>query len=193
MNETILSILICTIPGRRQMFDVLQAHLYAQMTHLLNHDVVQVLWDESSIISTGHKRNILLQQADGRYIVFIDDDDMVPEYYISEILNAATLDTDCMAINGTMSTDGSREIKWRISKDYINQTILENGHPLYLRTTNHIAPVKREIALKGGFPDKSNAEDKAYSEAIHSFLKTECKIARPMYHYRYSTINKSYK
>jgi hypothetical protein len=130
--------------------------------------------------------------ATARQILIIDDDDDIPNYYVEKMLNACLQGADCVAINGSMTTDGAKEIKWRISKDYENVTIKENGADLYLRKTNHITAVKREIALKCPFPDKSNAEDKAYSDAINKYLKTEFTINEPMYTYRYSTKNKEY-
>jgi hypothetical protein len=91
-----------------------------------------------------------------------------------------------------MTTNGKNKIDWYLAKDNPNITVIKNGINVYLRTTNHITGVKREIALKGMFPEKSNAEDKEYSERINKFLKTEYLIEKPLYHYRYSTFNKSY-
>jgi hypothetical protein len=42
------------------------------------------------------------------------------------------------------------------------------------------------------FPDKSNAEDKEYSERLNKHLKTEVIIESPIYHYDFSTHNKQY-
>jgi glycosyltransferase involved in cell wall biosynthesis len=154
--------------------------------------LVEVVWvADDKKISTGAKRNYLLKQAQGEYVVFIDDDDWVPEYYVKEILLAARSGADCLAINGTMTTDGEQEVKWRISKDYNNEEVKEGGEIVLLRKTNHITAVKRELALAAGFPDKSNAEDKHYSDRLK--LKTEFTVSKPMYHYRFSTKNKQYK
>jgi len=143
-------------------------------------------------VSTGEKRNRLVKEAIGDYIIMIDDDDEIPPYYIEQLLIAAESDADCFAISGNMTTDGMNEIKWRLSKDYENVTVKENGIDVYLRKTNHITAVKRELALLAPFPDKSNAEDKGYSDSVNKFLKSEFVISLPMYHYRYSTKNKEY-
>lgn len=154
---------------------------------------VEILIDiDNKLVSTGEKRNRLVNSAKGDYIVFIDDDDEVPGYYICSLLDAYESNADCFAINGKMTTDGAKEIKWRLSKDYENVTIKENGVDVYLRKTNHITAVKREIALLAPFPNKSNAEDKSYSDAINKFLKSEFVISLPMYHYKFSTKNKEY-
>lgn len=189
MSEPILSILICTLPERELMLFGLISDLDNQIE---DKSVVEVVIDDRVGVSTGSKRQSLLEKARGKYISFIDDDDSVPPYYIDEILKGAQTDCDCMAINGIMTTDGTNEIDWRLSKDNPNTTIFENGKAIYLRTCNHIAPVKRELALLAGFPDISNGEDKEYSERLNKFLKTEFKIEHEMYHYQYITRQKEY-
>ena len=49
-----------------------------------------------------------------------------------------------------------------------------------------------DLFLAAMFPDKSNAEDKAYSERLNPFLRTEVSIPQPIYHYKYSSQNKEY-
>lgn len=202
-----ISILIPTIPSRESSLNNLLKILLPQMSTFTsskdydnnitilkyhNFDVEIIVCSDEKKITTGEKRNRLLKIAKGKYIVYIDDDDEIPDYYIREMLKACDSDSDCFAINGKMTTDGQKEIKWRLSKDYDNVTIKENGVDVYLRKTNHITGVKRELALLAPFPNKSNAEDKGYSDALNPFLKTEYKIELPMYHYKFSTKNKEY-
>lgn len=185
-----LSILIChvPVPQREELFRELLAVIQPQMP---GHPV-ELRVNADTGITTGAKRNDLLQRSQGGYVIFVDDDDIVPGYYVSEMLAGIESGADCMAINGIMTTDGRNETAWRISKDYENKTIQENGKPVMLRKTNHITAVRREIALKAGFPNKSNAEDKYYSDRVAPLCKTEFKIEKPMYWYRYSTKNKLY-
>ena len=180
-----LSILICTIDGRADMLGNLLSHLKKQCNN--NVELLVGYGKES----TGAKRQKLIERAKGDYVVFIDDDDWVPDYYVSEMLAGCSSGLDCMAINGIMTTDGLHETKWYLGKDFKNEDRREGNKTVYYRHTNHITAVKREIALKAGFPNKSNAEDKYYSDRLQ--LKTEYKIERPMYHYRFSTRNKTYK
>lgn len=179
-----LSILICHLPHRNmeELMNVLTNQLTPEC---------EIKIDNRVGVSTGTKRNDLLKEAIGKYVVYIDDDDQVPEYYVSEMLQACASDADCFAINGIMTTDGQHETKWYLSKDFKNEDKIEGNKTVYYRHTNHITGVKREIALAAGFPDKSNAEDKHYSDRL--VLRTEYKIESPMYHYRFSSHNKSYK
>lgn len=183
-----LSILICSLHSRSHLLAELKEILQPQLTS----DVELLIEVDNKEISTGAKRNILLNRAKGKYIVFIDDDDIVSDFYIEKILNACKSDADCIAINGTMTTNGTNEIAWRLSKNYHNVTAKENGKFIYLRTTNHIAPVKRKLALLAMFPDFSNGEDAEYSRRLNQYLKTETTISESLYHYRFLTYNKEY-
>lgn len=186
----ILSILICSIPSRHSLMSELLAYLMSQVKG--RPVEIRVMIDSVEYkMSTGKKRQKLLELASGEYVVFIDDDDMVPEYYVDEMLLACASGADCIAINGIMTTDGQHETKWYLSKDFKNEDKREGNKTVYYRHTNHITAVKRSIALAAGFPDKSNAEDKYYSDRL--ILRTEYKIEKPMYHYRFSVHNKSYK
>ena len=186
-----LSILIASLVSRTELYRTLASHLKQQMQGLEDQVELLVLTDAKEV-STGVKRQKLLERAKGEHVVFIDDDDWVPDYYVRELLHACSFGMDCVAINGTMTTDGTNEISWRISCRYENKTIHENGRMVYLRKTNHITAVKRTLALQAGFPDKSNAEDKWYSDRVAPLCKTETDIKLPMYHYRYSSKNKEY-
>lgn len=152
---------------------------------------VELIYDSHETDTTGTKRNRLIEQAKGKYIVFIDADDEVPDYYIEEILKGAESDCDCMAINGVITTNGQDEYKWYISKDnpYID-SVDNDGNKIYLRYPNHITPIKREIAIQVKFPDKFIQEDYEWATEIHKreLIQTEYTIDKPMYHYKFSTI-----
>lgn len=188
-----LSILIPVIPEHEPAFFQLKAHLESQIKDPNKVEVISY-GTQSQLRggpSTGVKRQWLLDRARGEYVVFIDSDDWVYDYYIDEMLLACESGADCFAINGIMTTDGQHETKWYLSKDFKNEDRREGNKTVYYRHTNHITGVKRSIALAAGFPDKSNAEDKFYSDRL--ILKTEYKIEKPLYHYRFSAHNKSYK
>lgn len=190
MTRPLLSILICSLHSRAGLLAKLVAHLNRQ---IINPAQVEIDWHiDAKQITTGAKRQLLLSRANGTYIVFIDDDDWVPSYYVNEMLIACHSNADCFAINGTMTTDGANEVKWKLSKDYSNEDKTENGVKILYRKTNHITGVKRKLALLAGFPDKSNAEDKHYSDRLVPHLKTEFTISKPMYQYQFSSKNKEY-
>lgn len=189
-----LSILIPVHSSHEQMFNELLSHLQKQISAICKENEVEILSEiDNGEITTGAKRNLLLSRAKGEYVVFPDADDWVEDYYIEEILKAIESGCDTIGMSGFITTNNQNKVNWRLSKDYQNMTINEGGQQVYLRKTNHIAVTKRELALKAGFPNKSNAEDRDYSEKLNPFLKTEFKIQPIMYHYRFTTTNKTYK
>lgn len=182
-NETVLlSILIPTIKKHRAKFSELAIHLSKQIV-----PGVEVVFDTDEHLTTGAKRNELLRDAKGKYVVFVDSDDWVPIYYISELLKAIRTDADSFAINGTISTNGKNVLNWYISKDLPYKESHRNGQKVYLRYPNHITPMKREIALQVEFPDKVHGEDYEWATELHkrNLIKTEHRIEKPMYYYRY--------
>ncbi len=144
----------------------------------------EILYDGDMSCSIGLKRQFMLERSTGEHVVYIDDDDTIDPYYIDEILKAYIFmpDADCIGIRGIITTDGKDQKEWYISKEFGSWYERDN---VYYRTPNHISPVRRSIALQGGFPDKTRGEDADYSMRILPFLKKEPTIMRPLYHYRF--------
>jgi hypothetical protein len=142
---------------------------------------VEFLIDEDNREKTiGTKRNCLLDKAEGDYIVFVDDDDIVPGYYVSQIIAALKTRPDVVGINGIITVCD------RNPKPFIHTMECERWHEkdgVYYRCPNHWNPVKRGLALQAGFPPINYGEDHAYSDALYPLLQTEVKINAPMYYY----------
>lgn len=189
----IWSILICSLIKREEQLYSLLKNLYSQIieSNLLTKIEVLVEIDNKEI-STGAKRNKLLNRASGKYVSFIDDDDEVSLDYVKEIYDALKASPDCVGFSGYMTWDGTKRTRWRLSSKYTDRDVHDKEGLFYERRVNHLSPVKREIALVKGFPDKSNAEDKAYSEGIINNISTEIYIEKELYHYKYKTHDKEY-
>lgn len=177
--EITLSILIATMPIRANKLANLRQVLDRQIT-----PDVEVITDISMSYNIGTKRNKLLELASGKYVIFIDDDDLIGSDYIEKILEACKTNCDCMGISGIITTNGGGEMPWHISKDYMNWFERKG---VYYRTPNHISPVKRELAIKAGFPEIAFAEDYGYSMRLLPLLRTETKIPGILYYYRYES------
>jgi len=99
------------------------------------------------------------------------------------ILEAIQSNSDCIGISGIITTNGRDQRQWHISKEYGHWHTAPDG--TYLRTPNHISPVKRELALQAGFPEIPFGEDAEYSRRLLPLLKTETIIKENIYHYKY--------
>jgi glycosyltransferase involved in cell wall biosynthesis len=140
----------------------------------------EIIIDDTEKISIGTKRDNLLKKATGKYSCFIDDDDLVPRYYVEELLNAAKEDKDCIGFKGIMTTNGRTPRVFIHSLQY--QTWFEKDG-IYYRNPNHLNPIKTEICRQVGFVNLNRGEDYVFSKAILPFLKTETFIDKEMYYY----------
>lgn len=173
-----LSILICTMPKRKEVLDVLKNKLIEQDGAMR----IEVLTEcDNGEMSIGAKRNKLLERANGGYICFVDDDDDVSENYVEGILKAIESRPDCVGISGRIFYEG----QWRLfhhSMEYGGWYTGTDGE--YYRTPNHLNPVKRGIALEVMFDESKNfGEDKDYSDRLRPLLDTEVRIEEPIYIY----------
>jgi hypothetical protein len=192
----ILSILIPTVPQRKHLFDGLVNHINNQINALnLQHEIEVVSHAApNGTMTTGAKRNILVQMARGTYVWHIDDDDLISETAIADVVNALQTAPDALAINGTWTENGRKLTRWFISKDNPYCAAIVDGVEVFLRHPNHITPMKREISVQVPFNDISNMEDYYFSMKLKELqlIKTEVKIEKPIYEYRYSTHDKLY-
>lgn len=187
----ILSILVPTTYQRAPIWATLKNELAYQIKQIGAEDDVEILeaLDHMGESTTGKKRNLLVGLAKGEYIVFVDDDDEVSFDYVSEILNALQSKPDAVGFRGWMTTDGSNRVDWTISKDLPYCATFVNGVEEYLRFTNHLTPIRKDIAIQVGFPDITHGEDYAYAESLHllGLIKTEVFINKFLYHYVYKS------
>lgn len=131
--------------------------------------------------SLGENRDMLRRCSHAEYIVFIDDDDMIPADYVSTIL--PLLDgVDYVGYDVQCSIDGKPlDRVTRHSLKYGGWYEDENG---YYRDISHINPIRRDLALlepmEGG-----HGEDKRWADRMRArgVLKTEHYIPRVMYQY----------
>lgn len=187
----ILSILIPTMYKRAGMLASMLREIYQQIEEGGFSEIVEVLVkaDEGEV-STGKKRNDLLHEAKGEWVVFVDDDDEISPLYLSEILKALETNPDAVGINGTITSNGANEKRWFISKDHGYCAAKdEEGREIYMRYNNHLSPTRRSIAIQVGYPDVYIGEDYAYANSLHllALVKTEVKIDRPLYKYKFLT------
>lgn len=182
-----LSILICSIPSRSFKLQLLVEHLNKQ----IGFEAVEVLVEvDNKVMTIGAKRQLLLERATGDYVVSIDDDDWVPDYYIQQLLHAIKAKPDCIGFRISCDMQGVRKTAnssnkysdWKDNTDGFN----------YVRTIYHKNPVKREIALHIGYNKNMRfGEDYDYSKRLKAsgLLINETYLSLIMYNYRYAYEN----
>lgn len=154
----ILSILIPSIPERRNKLTALLDDLYTQVTHLnRTHPTlgsVEILVDDSvkfteGGLSIGGKRDLLVQRAGGKYLCFIDDDDSVTPNYIETLVRLCNEGQDIITFRALIKNDHYWGI---IDMQLATATNTEmTPHGTTPRTPWHICPVKSEHAKREQF------------------------------------------
>ena len=186
LNSIKFSIMICSLKARKKYLERLLNILKPQKT---NEVEVLCLIDEGEL-SIGAKRQKLLNSSKGKYVAFIDDDDLVSDNYVELILEGIKQNPDVIGIHLIMNTDGKLSGKTYHSLKY-NRWYDEAGDDpswrYYYRNPNHLNPIKRELALKSKYPNISNGEDRVFSMNVLPFLKTEYYIDSPIYFYEVRT------
>jgi hypothetical protein len=188
------SILICSLHSRKLFLDKLIECLKSQIKLEYKTKIQILVNSDNGEKSIGSKRNDLLNQSKGRYIAFIDDDDLVSNNYIQLILNVIDKSNpDVVGIHLLMTTNGQNECRTfhSIKYDhwYDEQDEQRPDRRKYFRCPNHLNPVKREFAIRTKFPEINIGEDHEYSDKLKILLKTEEYIEQPIYYYLYR-INK---
>lgn len=182
-----LSILVCSVHTRYKTFlPKIQDQLYDQYNALPNADqdrVEIIVLTDNKKMMLGHKRNTMVNIAQGKYIAFVDDDDRIAEDYIAELLKATASDVDSIVFQAEVSLNGEKPKLCHYSKDVRRDYNHKNA---YYRIPNHICCVKRELSLKSSFPNVLYGEDAGYGKVLLPHLKTEHKIDKVLYYYDYN-------
>lgn len=182
-----LSILVCSVHTRYDTFaPQIQKQLYDQYNLLPESDqdrVEIIMLTDNKKMMLGHKRNVMVDIAQGKYIAFVDDDDRIADNYMAELLKGIESDADCVVFKAEVSLNGEPPKICDYSKDHRRDYNHKDG---YYRIPNHICCVKRAVSLKSSFPHLLYGEDAGYGKVLLPHLKTEHKIDKVLYYYDYN-------
>lgn len=177
-----VSVLICTIPDRNEMF----VSLYKRLNLLKNNASirVEILYDDALGITIGEKRNRLLERASGKYCCFIDDDDDVADTYFTTYESAigSGMDYDCVALVGHYYLNG------RFMKPFFHSLKYKSWYDDadgYYRCPNHLNLIKTDICRQIGYTQINFGEDKDFSERLleSGLIQTEYSHENLLYLY----------
>ena len=174
-----LSILICSLNRRKEFLDRLKTIIKPQL--LPNVEVLCKIDDGQRTI--GEKRQQLLEMSCGRYIAYVDDDDRISDDYVDSILSVTNSDSDIISFDVEISENGGsyKKVKYHMrfehDKDFSDH---------YERIPNHLMAVKKDLAIKAGFPGKSFAEDYEYALRLKPLLITQKSIDKTLYYYDFN-------
>jgi GT2 family glycosyltransferase len=186
-SKILLSILIPTLTSRAAMLAQLVKKLEDQIFALGPEPEVQVLiFEDNRLHSVGAKRTRLLEEAEGEFVVFVDDDDEVSGDYVLDILRAIKQNpgVDCIGFRGVMTTNGQNQRQVIYS---VRNREFTSVSGVYYRPPGHLTPIRRSIAVRYPYIDVNMGEDSEVAKRMirDKALKTEYFIDRVLYHYKF--------
>ena len=147
-----------------------------------------ILFEDDRQFTTGHKRNVLLTKAGGKFVSFVDDDDDVSDWYVRDIVDTIIQhpDLDVIGMWGIIEwlNEGGRK------NTFIHSLVCGDwafSGDIYYRPPNHLNPIRAEIVRSLAYEDKTISEDFSWSTSMQrlGLLKYEVFLGgKPLYHYR---------
>jgi hypothetical protein len=173
------SILILTMPQRKEFLHRLQQALYPQIEKLPDVEIIVRTSDPS--LTLGENRQAMLNSAAGEYVNFIDDDDMVAKNYVASIYPLLKSGVDYIGFPVKVFRDGTFIQTAYHSLQYKGWT--SHGDVAF-RDISHLNPMRKELALQvsmsGGY-----GEDHRWATQLREkqIIKTQKYVPEAMYFY----------
>lgn len=186
-----LTILVATVPNRLHTFyPRIMTELMRQTADRTDVEVIALFDNKKRTI--GKKRDDLLQMAQGRYVVFIDDDDRLHEDFVYEIVKAidrlpvndAGEGCDCIVYNSMCSVNGDTPYLCKYGMEY-NYEILHDGTPQkeWHGKPAHTMVYRTALAQRHRFTDMGHGEDYDWVKRACTDIKSQYRIDKVLYYY----------
>jgi glycosyltransferase involved in cell wall biosynthesis len=181
----ILTICIPTVIGREDSFNLLYEHLNNQIKEYKLRGKVEILsLCDNKEMTIGVKRQKMYEQARGEWAVQIDDDDMVPFYYLQKVMEALKEKPDCIGYQEYCTWNGTKDTLVNHSLQYEQWADNFDGYG-HVRTPFFKDPIRTVLCVQAGVPDMRFGEDHEFAKRIYPLLKKEVYIKEVMYQYRF--------
>jgi len=199
MNNIKLTIGISTIPNRILNASLLPKLLNKLIDQTKNRDDVEIIiLGDNKKITIGKKRDRLVQMAQGKFIVLIDDDDDISEDYVDVICQIIDNNKNIDVISYMQIANINGE-NWTVdfSLDYNKEHPLNQleyifdeqqniiGKQICKRPPFPVCPFRTELAKKCRFIDFQSSEDVLWARKLWKLCKKEYKLNKIMHIYNW--------
>lgn len=179
-EDILFSIMIPTIPSREKSLDELLERLRPQTQG--KPVEIQVLKDDMEM-TIAEKRQMGFQVAKGRYVAFIDDDDMIEATYVDDILEALKSEPDLVVFDMKITGYPGPNLT-KIGVEFGED---RNAPEAYYRLPTYLMVWRRELAVQVPFQNVWD-EDSNWAKRIAPLVdsKKQIRIPKILYHYRFN-------
>jgi hypothetical protein len=206
--KPLLSILMPTMAKRAGQFMPLVTGLLAQC-EASAHPVEVVGLANVGEKSLAEYRELLLRDARGKYLCFVDDDDQVAGDYVESITAALTDDPSPWpdgegpdVVTFWQDGTGTQARMTLFGLQFLGapwHPVVVNGIPTYLRVYSHMQPIRAEIAKQGSFLVAGalgfTQEDQHFANSVVPLLLNrgarEAHVAKVLYSYLWMSTGES--
>lgn len=142
--------------------------------------------------STGLKRQALLNMAEGRYIVCLDDDDSVHPYFIAKLTNAIHCEpgADVVVYNSQASLNGENPFVVRTGIEFENeQCHKDSANARWQNITRKPwawCAWNSKLAKAATFPDGYIDDDWFWLRQMMPHVKVQARIDEVLHFYQYN-------
>jgi hypothetical protein len=177
------SILIPTIVGREVSLQALLTSLREKINRIAPDVRIEYCVElDNREMSIGNKRQKLLENAKGKYLSFIDDDDDITDAYVEDVLQMIRGGYPVMRLRGQISP-----YTFTHSLDNKLTDNMARGE-VFLRPPNHLNPMMSDVAKLIRFKDGTRGEDLDWTIRLAraGFLTREYQTDPSRIHYIYN-------
>ncbi|MCV2369023.1 hypothetical protein [Roseateles oligotrophus] len=172
------SILVPTLPARRELRKRLLDILEPQVARYP--DVELLVLEDNRSRQYGPKLQAMINIAQGEYVNFVDDDDLISDHYVETIYPLLT-GVDCVGFSAQVSVEGG---PFKSVFYSIKNKVWVDAPEGYYRNPQHLTPIRRELVLQVPWVGHYGA-DRTWSHKMASkgLLKTENVTNEVLYTY----------
>lgn len=204
-DDPVLSVCVCSLENRKQLSHDLFVNLAAQASSL---NVEVLIAHDNGEDTSGAKRHALSVTSRGKYIAFVDDDDLVSEDYLGKLVAGCNSNAHAITFNVLVHNPKNTAAFTRVNIHTFN--IAHDVKPQGIHNDpklgtvmlvgmwpSHLCAWRRDIQRKIAYDPKMNCkDDAAWIEPLiaSGVSKSEYRIPTILYTYRYSdagTVNQT--